>query len=142
MNPNLYEAALDLGATPAYALTHVIIPEIKQGIITGAMLAFCEQEEQSVEDPQCIRCGKCVAACPVCLEPLFMYQYASKKMVDELMAANIMDCMECGACAYGCPARLPLTHMFKYGKHLVKDKQMADKAAAEAKKAAEEKKEA
>ena len=33
-------AALDLGATPTYALTHVLIPECKQGIITGAMLAF------------------------------------------------------------------------------------------------------
>ena len=50
--------------------------------------------------------------------------------------------MECGACAYACPARLHLTQMFKYGKHLVKYKMMADKAAAEAKKAAEEKKEA
>ena len=40
MNRHSYEAALDLGATPTYALTHVIIPEIKQGIITGAMLSF------------------------------------------------------------------------------------------------------
>lgn len=40
MNKHSYEAALDLGATPSYALTHVIIPEIRQGIITGAMLAF------------------------------------------------------------------------------------------------------
>lgn len=40
MNKHTYEAALDLGATPAYAITHVIIPECKQGIITGAMLAF------------------------------------------------------------------------------------------------------
>ncbi len=40
MNKHSYEAALDLGATPTYALTHVIIPEIKQGIITGAMLSF------------------------------------------------------------------------------------------------------
>lgn len=40
MNTHSYEAALDLGATPGYALTHVIIPEVKQGIITGAMLAF------------------------------------------------------------------------------------------------------
>ena len=109
---------------------------------TGAILAFCENEEQTVENPQCIRCGKCVAACPVHLEPLFMYQYASKGMVDELNAANIMDCMECGACAYTCPARMHLTHMFKYGKQLVKNKMAADKAAAEAKKAAEEKKEA
>lgn len=40
MNKHTYEAALDLGATPSYALTHVIIPECKSGIITGAMLAF------------------------------------------------------------------------------------------------------
>ena len=40
MNKHSYEAALDLGATPFYALTHVIIPEIRQGIVTGAMLAF------------------------------------------------------------------------------------------------------
>ena len=109
---------------------------------TGAMLAFCENEEQTVENPQCIRCGKCVAACPMHLEPLFMYQYASKGMVDELNDAHIMDCMECGACAYACPARMHLTHMFKTGKQLVKDKMAADKAAAEAKKAAQEQKEA
>ena len=40
MNKHTYEAALDLGTTPSYALTHVIIPECKSGIITGAMLAF------------------------------------------------------------------------------------------------------
>jgi len=40
MNKHTYEAALDLGATPGYALTHVLIPECKQGIITGALLAF------------------------------------------------------------------------------------------------------
>ena len=40
MNKHTYEAALDLGATPGYALRHVIIPECRQGIVTGAMLAF------------------------------------------------------------------------------------------------------
>ena len=116
--------------------------DVPVGKGTGAMLAFCEKEEQTVENPQCIRCGKCVEACPMHLEPLFMYQYASKGMVDELNEAHIMDCMECGACAYICPARMHLTHMFKTGKQLVKNKAAADKAAAEAKKAAQEKKEA
>ena len=109
---------------------------------TGCMLAFCEKEEQTVEHPQCIRCGKCVGVCPMHLEPLFLYQYASKGLVDELNDAHIMDCMECGACAYACPARMHLTHMFKTGKQLVKDRAAADKAAAEAKKAAQEQKEA
>ena len=40
MNKHTYEAALDLGATPTYALTHVIIPECRQGIVTVALLAF------------------------------------------------------------------------------------------------------
>ena len=40
MNKHIYEAALDLGATPTYSLFHVILPEIKEGVITGALLAF------------------------------------------------------------------------------------------------------
>ena len=40
MNKHTYEAALDLGATPSYALLHVILPEISQGVVTGCLLAF------------------------------------------------------------------------------------------------------
>ena len=116
--------------------------DVPVGKGTGAMLAFCEDEEQTVEHPQCIRCGKCVAACPMHLEPLFMYQYASKNMMDKLEAAHIMDCMECGACAYACPARMHLTHMFKYGKQKLKEHMAAQKAAVEAKQKRDEQKEA
>jgi spermidine/putrescine transport system permease protein len=40
MNPNTYEAALDLGATPAKAMTKIILPQIRGGIISGAIMAF------------------------------------------------------------------------------------------------------
>ena len=40
MNKHTYEAALDLGASPGYALQHVILPEISPGVITGCLLAF------------------------------------------------------------------------------------------------------
>lgn len=40
LNKHIYEAALDLGASPVYALRRIIIPEIKPGIITGFLLAF------------------------------------------------------------------------------------------------------
>ncbi len=40
MNKHTYEAALDLGASPSYALIHVILPEISAGVITGCLLAF------------------------------------------------------------------------------------------------------
>lgn len=40
MNPNIYEAALDLGATPMQAMRRIIIPEIRPGMISGFILSF------------------------------------------------------------------------------------------------------
>ena len=40
MNPGIYEAALDLGATPAQALRKVLIPQLKPGMVSGFILAF------------------------------------------------------------------------------------------------------
>ncbi|MBQ5799105.1 MAG: electron transport complex subunit RsxC [Oscillospiraceae bacterium] len=110
---------------------------------TGAMLAFAADEDKSVANPTCIRCGRCVDACPVHLQPLYLYMYQQKGLIEELEAAHIMDCMECGACAYICPGRLHLTQTFKTAKQMVKDAAAKRKAAEEAAKAAEaQKKEA
>ena len=76
------------------------------------------------------------------LEPYYLSKMTQKKGWDELEALMITSCIECGCCSYICPARMHLTHMFKTGKQLVKDKAAADRAAAEAKKKAEEAKEA
>ena len=109
---------------------------------TGAVLAFAANENKVSEDPTCIRCGRCVEACPMHLEPLYLYLYVQKNRIEDLEAAHVMDCIECGACAYTCPARLPLTHAFRMGKQKVNNARMAAKAKAEAEKAAAEKKEA
>ena len=110
--------------------------DVTVGKGTGAMLAFAGDEEQYEENPQCIRCGKCVGVCPMRLEPVFMYKYLMKGDVDTWQnTLHGMDCIECGACAYTCPARLPL-------KQKVNNARMAAKAKAEAEKAAAEKKEA
>ena len=110
---------------------------------TNAILAFCEDEERTVEHPACIRCGKCMSVCPMKLQPVFMYQYERAGMLQELEAANVMDCMECGACTYICPGRLHLVQAFRAGKQKINNAKAAAKAAAEAAaKAAEAKKEA
>ena len=113
--------------------------EVPVGKGTGCMLAFAGDEEQYVSDPQCIRCGKCVGACPIRLEPIFMYKYLMKGDRETFEhKLHGMDCIECGACTYICPARLPLTHAFRMGKQQVQADRMAAKARAEA----EQKKEA
>ena len=98
---------------------------------TNAILAFCEDEERTVEHPACIRCGKCVSVCPMRLQPVFMYQYEQAGMLQELEAAHVMDCMECGACTYICPGRLHLVQAFRAGKQRINNAKAAAKAAAE-----------
>ena len=57
---------------------------------TNAILAFCEDEERTVEYPACIRCGKCASVCPMKLQPLFMYQYEQAGMLEALERANVI----------------------------------------------------
>ena len=98
----------------------------------NALLAFCGNEEKTVEHPECIRCGKCVGVCPMHLQPLMMNLYASKDRLDELEALHVMDCIECGSCSYICPGRVHLVHNFRTAKQKINNKRAAEKAAAEA----------
>ena len=107
------------GAMMGPAVENLSYPTTKT---TSGLILLSKAAAQPAQVNPCIRCGRCVEACPVHLEPLYMYMYEQKGMIEELEAANIMDCMECGACAYACPARMHLTHMFKTGKQLLKDK--------------------
>lgn len=99
---------------------------------TNALLAFGAEEDKTVADPVCIRCGRCVEACPVRLLPLYLYAFERKDDLEELERHNLADCIECGACTYVCPGRLHLTHAFRTGKAKLQAKKAAEKAAAAA----------
>lgn len=105
---------------------------------TAGVLFFTEEEDKHVENPTCIRCGKCITVCPMNLEPVFMYMYYSKGDFANMEKYHITDCFECGSCAYNCPARMPLTHAFKTAKLMFQAKAAAEKAKAEAEAAAKE----
>lgn len=86
---------------------------------TGAIL--CLTKEKEVKHTACIRCGKCLAVCPVNLQPLYLYRYGKTKNLAMLEQYHLMDCMECGCCAYTCPAKLPLVEAFRNGKNALKE---------------------
>ena len=81
-----------------------------------------------VEDCRCLRCGKCIDACPMKLMPVLMYKTLYTNDVEEMKEQNIMDCIECGCCAFTCPASVPLVLGFRSAKQIIRD------AAAAAKK--------
>lgn len=64
----------------------------------------------------CIRCAKCVDACPMGLEPYLLMNLSEKEMYERCEKERIVDCIECGCCAYTCPANRPLLDFVRIGK--------------------------
>ena len=89
----------------------------------------------AIDTATCIRCGNCIAHCPMKLEPMYMYMYVKKGDIKKMEEYHVMDCFECGSCSWGCPGRLPLTHTFKVGKAMINAKRAEEKARDEAAKA-------
>ena len=105
------------GPMMGIALTSDEIPVLKQN---NAILAFGEKEAKLYEPTACIRCGRCVAACPMDLMPTKLEKAALKKDVEALQSLNVMTCMECGCCAFSCPAGRRLVQAIRLGKTYVK----------------------
>ena len=101
------------------------VPTIK-GV--NAITVLGKSNEYAVEEARCLRCGKCIDACPMKLMPVLMYKAIQSQDVEEMKSNNLMDCIECGSCAYTCPASVPLVLGFRVGKQLIRN------AAAAAKK--------
>jgi len=89
------------------------IPVVKG---TSGLLVFSEKKAHSAPESACIRCGRCVAACPMRLMPTTLDMYSRKGDLDTLIKNNIMNCMECGSCTYVCPAKRHLVQSIRMGK--------------------------
>ena len=83
---------------------------------TSGLLVLTEQDVRTPEETHCIRCGRCVDACPLNLIPTRLALAARKKEWDVAKRYHIMACMECGCCAYVCPAAIPLVQLIRMGK--------------------------
>ncbi len=67
----------------------------------------------------CIKCAKCVSACPMGLEPFLLSKLSRKKDWETVETNRITDCIECGSCQFTCPAYLPLLDWIRLGKQTV-----------------------
>lgn len=74
----------------------------------SGLIALGNEAEEPNEGP-CIRCGRCVEACPMQLNPTQIDAYARKDLFAEAAKIGAMNCLECGACTYACPAKRSLT---------------------------------
>ena len=80
------------------------------------------------EEGPCIRCGRCVEACPMLLSPTMLDKYMRKGMYDEAEAAGALNCMECGACTWSCPARRNLTQSCRVLKKVINQRHKEEAA--------------
>ena len=98
--------------------------DLSASTIKGTNCILCLSEEQNgeaKEENPCIRCGACVKACPMNLQPLYLHAYGKKADTKELKRLNVMDCIECGCCSYTCPSKLHLVETIREGKVRVKE---------------------
>ena len=94
------------------------VPTIK-GV--NAITVLGKSNKYDVTDCRCLRCGKCIDACPMKLMPVLMYKAMQSNDIQEMKDNNIMDCIECGSCAYTCPASVPLVLGFRVAKQLIRN---------------------
>ncbi len=101
------------GPMMGMALPNLDVPAIKG---TSGLLAFSADMAYGYEENACLRCGKCVYACPMKLLPNKLDEAARIDDFKTLEKLNIVDCIECGSCAFSCPSKRRQVQQIKVAK--------------------------
>lgn len=102
------------GPMTGIALGRLDVPIVKG---TSGLIALPESLVSRYEEiDQCIRCGRCIEACPMFLEPYLLGTLGRLEKGEKLLEHNVFDCIECGSCAFVCPSKRNLVQYIRIGK--------------------------
>ena len=102
------------GPMMGQAMCNLDAPTVKGA---SSVLVIDEDEATRARETACIRCGKCMQACPMGLEPYLFSSLVRNGRIEEAGEHNILDCIECGCCFFSCPANKPLLDEIRLGKN-------------------------
>lgn len=91
---------------------------------TGVVVLTSEETNPPASYP-CIRCGSCIDACPVFLNPSALADLARKGRYEEMESMHLLDCMLCGSCSFVCPSKIPLAQMFQASRTALRKRKAA-----------------
>ena len=101
---------------------------------SSSLLYLSATATKRSEVSNCIRCGRCADACPMGLEPFFLYKLSQAGDMEQLEANAVQDCISCGCCQFSCPANIHLLDNINIAKGqvlgIIKARAAAAKAAA------------
>ena len=86
---------------------------------SSGLLIMRQDEAKRAEVDPCIRCAKCVGACPMGLEPYLLAKVSEQKDWEVAEREDIVSCIECGSCQFTCPSHRPLLDYIRLGKSTV-----------------------
>jgi electron transport complex protein RnfC len=87
---------------------------------TTGVVVLTRDEVQARTQYPCIRCGACLDACPIFLNPSELGELARTQRYEEMEALHLQDCMLCGSCSFVCPSNIPLAQLFQASKAVLR----------------------
>ncbi len=89
---------------------------------SSGLLAFTAEETARPTEYPCIRCGRCVEACPQFLNPSRLARLSRVGRYEEMEEYFTFDCIECGSCSFTCPSGIPIVQLIRVGKQALRER--------------------